>query len=658
MAELSQEEINQLINGELSEEREREVFSESTEEEIEINQETTSEIPTEQTTSEVVSEQVLNLTKEEKAAAKKKLKEEKAAAKKKLKEEKAAAKKKLKEEKAIAKTAKGETVAGKEKPKINLAQRVENIPTKTLTITLAVLGVMVLIMGTLFGITLFRKSRFDAATKIKATVPKYQANATNYIFISQEKEFQGQPLELVKMLIDPAATIFYFDRELDFMNCEVDLTDRTGKSYNMDLSFVEASNVKASGESFIRFDTIDKGVTGFTLTLSDSNTGETIKYAIKLDSYPDNLVVKYLDKPVNSKINNLNVNIALENATFSSSGSIIDYRLSWGNNSNPVQLGWEGIKTDTLITLEDGNIPVPATKKYPSMYSFANDNTIIGRMDFDHVRNLNSNIKVKFNNLYNQYNLNRIVDVEQLPYQEDESLQQVIDLGENKLILEKFGSIEDKNILTYHALDTLGNRVEARLEGQLIVSDGSGMEVSIDGECDARKEGGDFVFDMTKSQDLINGLSSRNYKLNLRYAGIKIPEQIVNLDLSKLNEATIQADKQEVEDFIIEAFKKRLSVKSSEIESSELQNYFDLNILKDNSIITDYLTPMSLTEDAKYSSQVLTMSKSDDGKYFAAVQDAWSGKDDTKETHFYRTHKIVVENRNGGFMITQDNIIK
>jgi len=648
--ELSQEEINQLINGELSEEREREIFAENSVENFEINQETTSEVNVEQTSAEAVDEQKLNVTKDEKAAAKKKLKEERAAAKKKLKEEKLAAKKKLKGEKATAIKA-----DDKKKLKSTLSQRVEDIPTKTLTIVLIVLGVMVLVMGILFGITLFRKSRFDAATRIKASVPKYQANATNYIFISQEKEFQGQPLELVKMLIDPAATIFYFDRELDFMNCEVDLTDRAGKSYNMDLSFVETSN-----NNFIRFDTIDKGITGFTLTLSDSNTGETIKYNIKLDTYPNNLAVKYLDKPVNSKISNLNVNIVLENATFSSSGSIIEYRLNWGRNSNPVQLGWEGIQADNLITLEDGNIPIPAIRKYPSMYSFAQDNTILGRMDFDHVRNLNSNIEVNFNNLYNQYNLNSIIDINDLPRQdlEDESLQKVINLGENKLILEKFGSVGDNNILTYHALDILGNRIETRLEGQLIVSDGSGMEVTIDGRCDAQKEGGDFVFDMTKSQELINSLSSRSYKLNLKYAGIKIPVQTVNLDLSQLNETTIQADKQEVENFIIEAFKKRLSVKSSEVESSELQNYFDISILKDDSIVNDYLTPINLTEDAKYSSQILTMAKGDDDKYFAAVQDAWSGKDDTKEMHFYRTHKIVVENRNNSWIITQDTIIK
>lgn len=663
--DLSQEEIDQLMSGDLSEERQREVFEEDSEESTEdIEQEEIQEtVSSEQPSSDEIVEkdENKNLTKEEKAAAKKKLKEEKAALKKKLKEEKAATKKKAKEEKTTSKTNKAETATGeeaKEKPKVDLAQKVNNVPTKILIIVLAVLGVLVLIMGILFGVTLLKKSKLDAANKVKATVPKYQANATNYIFISQEKEFQGEPLKLVKMLIDPVATIFYFDKELNFMNYEVDLTDRAGKSYNMDLSFVEASNSDNSGASFIRFDTIDEGITGFTLTISDPNTGETIKYNIKLDTYPKNLTAKYLGEPVKTKIPNYNMDIVLEDAKFSSSGSIIEYKLNWADNSNAIQMGWEGIKTDSLITLEDGNIPVPATKKYPSMYSFADKNTIIGRMDFDHVRNLNANIEVNFNSLYNQYNLNQIIDVEQLPYEADENLQYIINIGESKLILEQYGNLGDRCILTYHALDTLGNRVEARLSGQLVISDNSGMEVNIDGECIAKKEGGDFIFDLAKSQELIDSLSNKTYKLNLKYAGIKIPEQTVTLDLSQINETTVQTDKKEVENFIKEAFEKRLSVKSGETESSELQKYYGLSILKDNSIITDYLTPIKLTDDAKYSSQILTMAKENDNLYFAAVQDAWNGKDDTKEIHFYRTHKIVIENKDGSWLITEDKIIK
>lgn len=663
--DLSQEEIDQLMSGDLSEERQREVFEEDSEESTEdIEQEEIEEtVSSEQPFNDEIVEkdENKNLTKEEKVAAKKKLKEEKAALKKKLKEEKAALKKKSKEEKATSKTNKAETATGeeaKEKSKVDLAQKVNKVPTKILIIVLAVLGVLVLIMGILFGVTLLKKSKLDAANKVKATVPKYQANATNYIFISQEKEFQGEPLKLVKMLIDPVATIFYFDKELNFMNYEVDLTDRAGKSYNMDLSFVEASNSDNSGASFIRFDTIDEGITGFTLTISDPNTGETIKYNIKLDTYPKNLTAKYLGEPVKTKIPNYNMDIVLEDAKFSSSGSIIEYKLNWADNSNAIQMGWEGIKTDSLITLEDGNIPVPATKKYPSMYSFADKNTIIGRMDFDHVRNLNANIEVNFNSLYNQYNLNQIIDVEQLPYEADENLQYIINIGENKLILEQYGNLGDRCILTYHALDTLGNRVEARLSGQLVISDNSGMEVNIDGECIAKKEGGDFIFDLAKSQELIDSLSNKTYKLNLKYAGIKIPEQTVTLDLSQINETTVQTDKKEVENFIKEAFEKRLSVKSGETESSELQKYYGLSILKDNSIITDYLTPIKLTDDAKYSSQILTMAKENDNLYFAAVQDAWNGKDDTKEIHFYRTHKIVIENKDGSWLITEDKIIK
>lgn len=656
MEEVSQDEIEQLLNGTLPEERRKEVLNSDEDEtagqsdiqdaEAQLEDEQQSEQQQENSTDEA------EIVVEDKKALKEAKEAEKKALKKQKKLEKEAAKKAKKEAKEST------AVEGENEKKPNaIVEKVNSIPTKILIIFLAIMAVLVVAMGAACGITLYKKNKLESANKVKVTVPTYKANTTNFIFISDKKEFEGSELELIKMLVDPVATVFYFDRAIDFMSYEADLKDNHGRTYSMDISFAESSNADDTESSFVRFEPINTNAKEFKLSISNPVTGEIVDFNIELDSQPKSLSAKYLSEPINTTISDQNMEIVLEDSVFSSSGSIIKYRLHWNDSSSAIQMGWKGISADELINIKEGGIIVPTTKKYPAMYIFPNENTIIGRMDFERVKNLNSNIEVNFNSLFRQRQLNQTVNVSDLPYRADEANQTVIEMGEYKLILENFGQFEDKCILTYYGLDPLNNRIEMKLDSSLSMSDNSGMEVVIDGECISQKEGGNVIYSTKSSEEMLGKVLGQTHTLNLKNVGIKIPTQTVDLNLSKSNGTQIQADKKEIEDFIVEAFKNRLSVKSGEMESSELQNYFELEVLKDSSISADYFQPVSLVEPAQYSSQVLTIAKNDDA-YFAAVQDSWKGKDNIKETHFYRTHKIIVKNIDGKLKIVEDVIIK
>lgn len=641
---LSQEEIELLMNGSLSEERSKELFEENTEDKQKeiLGEGNLDELFVEEATDAIAEEE----KNPEAKASEGNQKSEKLALKKKRKEEKLALK-------ALKKKEKNTDVEKSNK----LLEKLSNIPIKTLTIILISMISLVVIITILLLFVIYQNNKLQSTYKISVNVPNYQANTTNYIFISQERDFNNTKLKLVKMLIDPVATVFYFDKSLDFMAYEAELKDINGKIYNMDLSFAEINNDEYTELSAIRFETIEKGIKEFTLTISDPYTGETIDYIVKLDSYPKLFPAKYLSAPIKTQDSNSEFEIVVENTIFSNSGSIIEYRINWKDNIETIQLGWKDTTSNEFITLEEKNTLVSATKNYPSMYSFPNDSAVLGRMDFEAVKNLNSNIDIKFNSLYKQSSINQNIDLTSLPYIYNEETQKEIVFGDYKLVLEKFADNEEYCIITYHVKDVNNNFVETKLDGELIIGDSSGMEVVIDGKCMSKPEGGDFVFNTKKANDVISKLKDKKYTLNLKTIGIKIPNQTVSIELSTLNSTTIQSDKEEIKKFVIEAFKKRLAVKSGEISIDELGNYFEPYVLEENEIIRDYLQPNTIVEPAQYASQVLTMAKNGD-KYYAVVQDVWKGNEGVKEIHFYRTHKIILKNINGNWKIVEDIIVK
>lgn len=705
---LSQEELEQLMNGTLPEERSREILegatkvedalkeTESTIESLEGSNTKVEQIAKKEENAQVQDapskKELRQKEKEEKLAKRQKEKEEKQALKQQQKEQKLALKQQRKEEKLAKKqksqqpetapkeqnsnTENAETTETKEEPSTdtsdktetdlveakenekilnringgaiaNLIPSVTNLSMSILIKVLIALLVLVIIMASLFVVTLVKNNRLQSNIKVKASVPEYAANSANYIFISQIKEFKGENLKLVKLLVDPVATLFYFDKPLDFTTCEADLKDKNDKNYSMDFSFTNLIGTSGEDYNFIRFEPLDKGIKEFTLTLTDIYTGETVDYGIKLTSLPDPIPAKYLDTTKAIDYNDKDIKIVLENATFSSAGSAIEYKMYL----NGLDSSFKAEDLVPLVALKDNIIEIQPVNQHN--YLFEDNDIILSKLNFQNVTNLNSTISLNFTKLYKKQIVNKQIDTIELPAMDTEAGQMEIDLGEYKLVLEKFSP--NYYMGTYHAVDKQNNFVEVKLDTELLIRDRSGMEIVINGICDSTTMGGDLVYDTEKVSDIINEFSNAQYIINLKSAGIKLPDKTIELDLSALNDTNVQANRQQVSDFIKEAFEKRLAVKSSEIEESELKNYFDTSVLLQNT--ADYSAVDDLAEPAKYSSQVLTVAENSK-KYFAVVQDLWIGNDGLKRTNFYRIHKVAIENKNGALKIVDDEIIK
>ncbi len=557
-----------------------------------------------------------------------------------------------------------------EENKINAENAVKSNANKknsNLLKVIAVLSIMVVVMGGLFAYQLKRKKNLEMQGKLQVSVPVYNANSPNYIYLAQEKEFKGENLKLIKMSVDSEATVFYFNRDLDFMLHEVELNDKNGKNYNIDLSFVETNSEMKN--SCVRFESLDTGIDEFTLSILDSNTEEKVSYTIVLKGDLEYIPTKYISNPITVVDAKNNVSLVLEDVMFATTGTTLNYRLNWKYDDGYIQLGWEDDSIDEVILVNEKNTALNISRSYPATYSFVEDNTIIGRMDFERVQNLNSKVDIKFKNIYwIKDMMDTEISLDNISYNTHgkDVKSKNITFGRYKLEFERFGIFENYAILVYNAKDLLmpemednSNRVEAKIKAELVITDKiyDGVEAVVEGKCLSKQEGAQLTFDIGSVSEIVAKFSNPEYSLRVSYVGLKLDDEEISLDLSQLDDTTIQEDKEEIKDFVLEATEKRLAVKSLEIDKSELDKYFSDEILSDESIIRDYFKTTNLVGKAEYSAQILTMGK-DREKYYAVVQEAWKGNEGIREVHFYRTHKMVISKIDGEWVVIEDFVVK
>ncbi len=527
--------------------------------------------------------------------------------------------------------------------------------------------ISVLIIGVIFVIIVFASmvgSKSQPVSKSKQTVDlaPYKSNKANYIYVSQKAEFDNQQLELTKMLVDSEATLFYFNNKIDVQKYNIILSDNYDVIYGMDLSFIQnlSQSEEEEKETVLRFEPLNLNAKSIKLSLYNIETGERVNFDFDFNMPLEATSVKYVFDET-TEVAKDDVKIKIDNAVFSSAGSIINYTIqSSGNGFSIVQ---DKGKNSSTVVLEENASTIKKTKKYPSTYTFNNGNTVLGRMDFGSVEDLNSNIYISFNNLFKSYVVNRDISSTAL-YNSNSENPVYIDAGNYRVIFEGLGTFDDKVVLVFHGEDKNkkfdsknpnGNRVEVRLDAEITSSSASGMEVVLNGVCQSASYGTDMVFPLNESnKELFYGLGTG--KLNIRVNSVLVKSDDVKLefDLSKASTENDNTREKACND-IIDIFKGRLAYKSGE-KSKESVMGFGKEVMKNGDVLAEY-APEKTTEKPQYSAQIISSAVQGD-KCYAVVQEVWKGVNGIKEIHFYRTHKVVAQKGDYFWTVIEDNVIK
>ncbi len=538
----------------------------------------------------------------------------------------------------------------------DLVKMLNSLSIKALVITLVVLSLLSggLIMFSIANISAMNKKGDTVLYQPSEIKPAEGTNSANYMYIKRSQQLDGNNIVLLKMLSDELATVFYIDSPIDPEKYYISLRDDENNIYTLDKTFQE-NILNETPNTVFRFKPLPQGTKKFSLTIQNMDSGGSVSYNLELGA-----PIKYLPAKLIGGATPLagDSKAFLSGAEFSSSGSTVYFFLSSESEGESVRLSDQ--LDENSITLNESSRKVMPTKKSPDIFVFENGD-ILGRMDFEPLRNVKSTVNVSFNNLFKTLELNQDIDIAPL-FSDTPEAQKTITVGDYNIVLERAGIQGDNLIVVLHAEDTpLSARVnqkdidrtEVQLDAEIIVSMVDGNAVSINGKCRSIKQGSDMIFSLSGQGSLVRYSPPEGFTLRIKSAMFKIDEAPIQLDLG-VNGGNLPGNISSALKSVTNAFEQRLACKAGQLSISELTG-FSGDVLNDSVLMNNY-KPIPDLKDSAYSVEVLAYSINQSEMY-AVLSETLHGSNEQKEIAFSRTHKIVAFWMEGGWVVVEDNLI-
>lgn len=487
--------------------------------------------------------------------------------------------------------------------------------------------------------------------------PEAVPNNQNFVFLGLETEFKGETIILEKMIVDQASTVFHFDKEFDILSTSFTLTDNVGRLYNRDLSFSAADMVQASG-SVARFEPLIGRGSVFTLTVRDRILNETAVFEFGLERLSPFPPARYVNMPIVLEGSPIGVGVTLENAVFSSSGTIMNFTISWSDDIANILIDQEPHNLPG-ISLSSPTRAVLPSRRIPVLYHFPEYRTTLLRMDFAPVDNLTGEMSVRFNNLFESIPINEAIPMAGLFTNiEDEWVH--VPASNFTAVLERMGRIRENYILVMHTLDRDGNVVESIPDASLMLTLRDGISVALDASSRSGSFGTDVIFNTPQHfVNEIRGVAPGNISLDLRGLLVRLNDVSSPVNLLADAEAGLSSEADIAKTSIISSFTQRLRYKSSIIPRTQIVGFTE-DILNDEMLMRNYTpVPISAYESVMYAAQIVSYALIENDTLLAVVNETWQlERRNSSVSEFNRTHRVVARNIGGNWLIVSDEIIR
>ena len=525
---------------------------------------------------------------------------------------------------------------------------------------IGVLSLFIIVLGISFIMLLGRMpSSPDTAQtpfeRVVFTPPAAVPNNQNFIFLGLETEFRDEVVTLEKMIVDQTATVFYLDREFNALTTSFTLTDNVGRLYNPDLSFSGADMIRASG-SIVRFEPLIGRGSRFTLTMRDRMLDETAVFQFDLERSSDFIPARHINEPIRLTGTPAGVNIALENAIFSSAGSIINFTFRWTDDIsnvliNPLAGGMPS------ISLNSPTRTVLPTRREPVLYHFPEFQVTLGRMDFAPVDNLTSDMSISFNNLFEDIPINKAIPTTGL-FTDEEDEWVHISASNNIAVLERMGRMGDNFVLVMHTLDRQGNRVESIPNATLMLTVRDGFNIPLDGSSRSGSIGTDVLFGIPNQfRNEIRTVFPANISLNLRSLLVRLSDASGSISLLAADDR-LSAEADFAKTSVINAFLERLRYKSSIIPLSQVHGFSE-DVLNDELLMRNY-APVHIGqyETTMFAAQIVSYAFIDSNTLICVVSETWKHERSSGIVEFNRKHQVIARRTGGNWVIVSDELVR
>lgn len=384
----------------------------------------------------------------------------------------------------------------------------------------------------------------------QALLASHGFNNSNHIFINDVAHIGGESLHLNRILLDEAATVFYFEGPIEANRYSFSLVDFNGVSYAKDISFARNLTREANlSQHIVRFTALDRLATGFTLYIIDNFTGElaTKEYTFDGEAIAPGI---YFNTPVALYGNTAETQIYLNSALFSSSGSTLSIALK-NTASSRIVFSSDIYRSPFALRHMGGHI-VPINNS-PTYYEFESSELTLFRMDFSPLRGLFGEVEVIFEGMYLEHSP-RLQQNAQSLFVASENRQIRLDFDSHSIIIEGMQRQGSFIVMPLHGLQ-LTNYVQQETEEYIpvfervattvdvtLVGRNANGEVRIPGQVLYDARGTDVRFDIVSHEDILN-FNTHELYIELDHVRFLIPQFSASINL---NQGSLVADEERV----------------------------------------------------------------------------------------------------------------
>ena len=226
-------------------------------------------------------------------------------------------------------------------------------------------------------------------------------NTANHAFVDLSINLGAEELILRQILLDAAATTFYFEGEVDLTRYVLTLTDFDDNFYRRDVVFAEnPARQLMLNHTAVRFTPISPESEGLTLSITDLETGVVVD--VDLGYYGGDIgFARHFNYPITFETDLLGgIDVQLTQGLFSGGGSTVGLSLSHGFTDGGIVLKQrEGTSS---VVLRQGALFLPPISGYMQTASF-DGGVEIARMDFGPLRMLGGEVRVLLDGLYRYF---------------------------------------------------------------------------------------------------------------------------------------------------------------------------------------------------------------------------------------------------------------
>jgi len=367
-------------------------------------------------------------------------------------------------------------------------------------------------------------------------------NSANHAFVNLAINVGGEELILRRILLDAAATTFYFEGDIDLTRFFIALTDFDGNSYRQDIAFATNPMRQLSLNHIpVRFQPVSPEAEGLTLSITDLETGVTVD--VDLAYYGGDIAfARHFNHPVTFETDILlGIDVRMTHGLFSGGGSTVGLSLSHNFSDG----GFVLKQRDSIasVVLRQGAVFLPPISGEMETAYF--DGSVeIARMDFGPLRTLGGEVSVLLDGLYRYFNVNQTMSITPLLVPGSNREQEMwLDSNhfvtiegmtrQGPMFIMPLGGVRSTLVYDedYNTWQRQEGRVPTTMTSSLVFIDDDGITHRLEGAVRYDSRGTDVVFD-TRNNANFEGVGGARISLEIETIYMNLPRTAYTIDLN------------------------------------------------------------------------------------------------------------------------------